>query len=179
MAAPHEAPRRHRPARHPLAAMNLDRFEQAAQEAFGFLERDFNMVVHLDTPDERKRHSWVRYVTYCNDTTFVRTELDNKDRAFNLLTGPLVDGQIPPYPIFLEREEEPVLWLPVWAILEASGVEHPPFSFAEDQRLDQELAAWATALREHASAALRGEFEDLAGAVRQVKEQRAEHNDRL
>ncbi len=150
----------------------LDRFEQAAQEAFGFLERDFNMVLYPDTPDQRKLEPPVRYLNYRNDTTFVRVELDVKDRSFNVLAGPLVDGRVPPYPIFLEREEEPVLWLPLWAILEAVEVAHPPFSFAEDQRLDRELAAWATALREHATAALRGDFEDLAGAVRRVKQAR-------
>lgn len=153
--------------------MNADRFEQAAQSAFAFLEDDFGMTVKPESKTERSRHWWGRYVTYVSDRVFVRIELDNRDRAFNILLGPLVAGDIPPYPIFLERDDEPLTWFPLWAILQSRGVQDPPFSFAEDEQLDDELAAWAAALRDHAGVALSGDFDDLREPVRRVKNQEA------
>jgi hypothetical protein len=153
---------------------NLDRFEQAAQRAFAFLERDFGLTFEPDSTDEWRKHWWVRYLTYRNDGAFVRIELDDRDRAFNILVGPVVVGELPPYPIFLEREDEPVTWFPVWAILRGRGEPEPPFSFAQDERLDDELDAWAAALREHARPALRGDFDELREPVRRAKRQQAE-----
>lgn len=149
--------------------MDPDRFEQAARSAFAFLETDFGMTLKPETKAERRSHWWGRYVTYVGDRTFVRIELDTRDVAFNILLGPLVDGEIPPYPIFLEREDEPLTWFPLWAILQSRGAPDPPFSFVEDEQLDRELAAWASALREHAAPALAGEFEELRDPVRRVK----------
>jgi hypothetical protein len=153
--------------------LNADRFEHAVQSAFAFLEDDFGMTVKLESNAERRRHWWGRYVTYVNDRMFLRVELDNRDRAFNILLGPLVDGEIPPYPIFLERDDEPLTWFPLWAILQSRGVEDPPFSFAEDEQLDAELSAWAAALRDHAAAALAGDFDELREPVRRVKNKEA------
>jgi hypothetical protein len=59
-------------------------------------------------------------------------------------------------------------------VLRGRGVAEPPFSFAEDQRLDAELETWAAALREHAARALAGDFVDLQEPVRQVKRAQAE-----
>jgi hypothetical protein len=163
--------------------MNPDRFEQAAVAAFAFLEDDFEMTLRRDTDAERKKFWWARHVTYVSSRAFVRIELDTRDRAFNVLLGPLVNGDIPPYPIFLEHEDEPLTWFPLWAILQSRDVPDPPFSFAEDDQLDQELAIWADVLRQHAAAALAGDFDDLEGPVRLVKyreaisrEERDEHD---
>ncbi len=154
--------------------MNLDRFEEASQRAFEFLEADFGLTFEPDSPDDRRRHCWVRYLTYRNAQAFVRIELDDRDRAFNIQLGPLVDGDLPPYPIFLERADEPITWFPLWAILRGRGADEPPFTFAEDEHLDQELETWGAALREHAAVALRGEFDDLREPVRRVTRQQAE-----
>jgi hypothetical protein len=143
--------------------MNLDRFEQAAQRAFGFLETDFGLTFEPDSPDDRRERWWVRYLTYRNDAAFVRVELDDRDRAFNIQLGPVVDGDLPP-----------VTWFPLWAVLRARGAPEPPFSFADDQRLDDELHAWAASLREQATPALSGDFDELRQPVRRVKRQDAE-----
>jgi len=150
--------------------MNLDRFESAARSAFSFLERDHGMTFVPDTAQERHAHFWVRYLTYRSaGRSFVQIELDDRDRAFNVLFGPLEGRELPPYPIFMERDDEPVLWFPLWAVLSADGAEPPPFSFAEDARLDADLAAWAAALQTHARRALAGDFADLEELVRRVK----------
>jgi hypothetical protein len=149
--------------------MDLDRFEQAARRAFAFLERDLGLTVEPDSDEDRREHPWVRYLHYRGEATFVRLELDDRERVFNILLGPLVDGDLPPYPIVLERDDEPVTWFPLWAILRSRGTAEPPFSFAEDERLDGELDAWAAALREHAGSALRGDFDELHEPVRRVK----------
>jgi hypothetical protein len=115
-----------------------------------------------ETEAERKRHWWARYLTYRNDTTFVRVELDDRDRSFNVLFGPLVNGEIPEYPIFLPPAAEAVRWFPLWALLELRGEEAPPFSF-DESHLDAELQAWADALREHAGPAIDGDFSVLEG----------------
>jgi len=154
--------------------MNLDRFEQASERAFAFLERDFGLAFAPDSTNERRAHWWVRYLTYRNSEAFVRLELDDRDRAFNILLGPVLEGELPPYPIFLEREDEPVTWFPLWAILRGRGAAEPPFSFAEDERLDEELDAWADALRSHAALALAGNFVELQEPVRRVKRQESE-----
>ena len=150
--------------------MNLDRFEAAAERVFGFLERDYELTLRPDTAADRGEHWWVRYLTYRNDDVFVRIELDDRDRAFNVLFGPMREGRIPPYPVVLERDDEPLEWFPLWAVLRARGVPEPPFSFFEDGRLDAELLAWADALRTHAGAALGvGRFDVLDDPVRRVK----------
>ena len=150
--------------------MNLDRFEAAAQRAFGFLERDHGLEFHPDTAADRREHWWVRYLTYRDHRVFVRIELDDRDRAFNVLFGPIQEGRVPPYPIFLERDDEPIDWFPLWAVLRARGSAEPPFSFVEDEGLDAELLAWADALGTHAAAALRtGDFSALDDPVRRVK----------
>jgi hypothetical protein len=151
--------------------MNLDRFEAAARDAFAFLEDEYGLVHVPDDPAERTRHWWARHLTYGSDRAFVRVELDDRDRVFNVLFGPTRSGEIPPYPTFLEREEEPIEWFPLWAVLHARGISAPEFSFAEDDRLDRELAAWADALRAEAGSALLGErdFAELDEPVRQAK----------
>jgi hypothetical protein len=116
----------------------------------------------------------VRYLTYRNADAFVRVELDDRDRAFNVQLGPVVDGDLPPYPIFLERADEPITWFPLWAVLRGRGSVEPPFTFAEDQHLDEELDAWAAALREHAACALVGDFDELHEPVRRIKRRQAE-----
>ena len=149
--------------------MNLDRFEVAAQHAFGFLERDYHLTYYPDTPAARREHWWVRYLTYRDGRVFVRLELDDRERVFNILFGPLRDGRMPPYPIVLERTGEPIEWFPLWAVLGARGLPEPPFSFVEDERLEEELLAWADAVDEHAAAALTsGDFSALEEPVRQV-----------
>ncbi len=78
--------------------MNPDRFEQAAEVAFAFLEDDFGMSRKTQSAADRRKHWWGRYVTYTSHRVFVRIELDNKDRAFNILLGPLVNGTSRPIP---------------------------------------------------------------------------------
>jgi hypothetical protein len=152
--------------------MDLDRFEVAAQQAFEYLERDYGLEFHPDTVAERREHWWVRYLTYQNDRVFVRVELDDRDRAFNVLFGPVRNGVIPPYPIVLERDDEPIEWFPLWAVLHARDAPEPPFSFVVDERLDAELRAWGRALEAHAADALRsGDFSSLDQPVRRVKRQ--------
>jgi hypothetical protein len=141
--------------------LNLDQFEDAARIAFAFLEEDFAFAFTRDSEEDRKRHWWVRYLTYRNNTTFVRVELDDRERVFNVLFGPLDDGQIPEYPIFLPRQARSLTWFPLWAVIEMRNEEAPPFSFAKGERLGYELGAWAEALRRHAEPALRGSFADL------------------
>ena len=148
--------------------MNLDRFEAAARAAFAFLERDLDFTFEPDTSKERRDHWWVRYLTYRGERAFVRVELDSRDRAFNVLFGPLRDGEIPPYPIFMESEQQPILWFPLWAVLQVEDTDQPPFTFAEDGPLDEELRAWADALRKHAASALSGDASDLEEGVRRV-----------
>lgn len=159
--------------------MDLDRFESAARDAFAFLERDHALTFRPDSADDRDRHWWVSYLTYFGGHAFVRVALDDRDRAFNVLFGPLRHGDLPPYPIFLERDDEPLTWFPLWAVLEARRADVPRFSFAEDGRLDVELTAWTTALREHATDALRGDFDDLEGPVRRVKAEQLKAADAL
>jgi hypothetical protein len=146
--------------------MDLDRFEQGARRAFAFLEEDVGLTFEAGS----SAHSWTCHLTYRNETVFVRVELDNRDRAFNVLVGPIVDGKIPRYPIFPERAGEPLHWFPLWAILRARGVDVPTFSFAEDDRLEEELTAWAGVLREHAGDVLAsGDFSELDAPVRRIK----------
>ena len=140
--------------------MSLDRFEDSARLAFAFLEHDFGCTFLVESEKERRRHWWARYLTYRNDATFVRVELDDRDHAFNVLFGPLVDEEIPEYPIFLPASGEDVRWFPLWAVMEARGEDAPPFSW-DDAALDAELQAWANALREHAGPALEGRFAGL------------------
>ena len=124
--------------------MNLERFEQAARRAFAFLEMDAGLTFESAS----STHSWTCHLTYRDQMVSVRVDLDSRDRAFNFLLGPIVDVEVPPDPIFSEPAGEPLSWFPLWAILRARGVDVPIFSFAEGERLDDELSAWAGALRE-------------------------------
>ena len=158
--------------------MNLDRFEAAAYEAFGFLERAYGLEHSPDTAADRRAHWWVRYLTYTGGRAFVRVELDDRDRAFNVLFGAVRDGRIPSYPIVRERENEPILWFPLWAVLRARDVPEPPFSFVTDERLDAELRVWADALEAYAGDALRsGDFSALDEPVRRLKSEQREKED--
>ena len=123
---------------------------------------DFGFVFEPDSEADRTDHWWARYLTYRSETVFVRVELDDRDSAFNVLVGPLVDGEIPDYPIFLPASAEGVEWFPLWALIELRGAELPPFSF-DEARLNAELQAWAEALRTHAAPALEGDFSTLEG----------------
>jgi hypothetical protein len=146
--------------------MDLECFEQGVRRAFAFLEEDIGLTFESDSSS----HWWTSHLTYRNELVFVRVELDNRDRAFNILAGPIVDGGVPRYPIFPERAGEPLHWFPLWAILRARGADVPTFSFAEDDRLEAELAAWAGALREHAGDVLvSGDFGELDAPVRRIK----------
>jgi hypothetical protein len=145
--------------------VDLDRFEEAARRAFAVLEHDFSCEF---LPD-RERHWSARYLTYRNETTWVEVYLDDRDRAFVVLFGPLVDGEIPEHPIFLPPPDHPLQRFPLWAVMEARADEPPPFTFTEGDRLDSELRAWAEALRKHAGPALRGSFAGLEGTYEVVR----------
>jgi hypothetical protein len=109
--------------------VDLDRFERAAEAAFAFLEHEFGMRLERDS--RRREHWWARNLGYRGDRAYVRVELDDRDRAFNVLVGPSSGED--------EAQRER---FPLWAIVRSRGAREPSFSFAEDERLDRELAAW-------------------------------------
>ncbi len=119
--------------------MRIEEFEKASREVFAFLERDFGFrLLSAESGGPGLCH-----LTYANDVAFVRLKTDvASDRHFNLLVGPLVRGSIPPEPLFLEREDEPLTWYPLWAIMRVRGADEPRFSGAIAARFRRIRPFW-------------------------------------
>ena len=124
---------------------------------FRFLEDDYEF-----RPSE-KRETWSESVLYRNSTTFVSVTHDWRDAYTGVQVGPLVNGEIPDYPIFVQ-DEETVRWVDLIDILEANELPAPEVGHrTKDASVD--LAALAAAVRAHCPALLRGDFSMHAKAV--------------
>ena len=138
----------------------IDHFIEDARRAFGYLEFDFGFSAEI-----QDAHWAVRSILYRNAATCVLVELDSRLPAFNLLIGPLDEGELPTRPAGLSAGEA-VGWFPLWLVIRANGEWPPDFTFSVRRAAFQgELKLWAEALHVHAGYALRGEFSELRDAA--------------
>jgi hypothetical protein len=130
---------------------------KAARHEFRFLEDDYGCRA------EESRSNWSEGVLYRNSTTFVSLTHDWRDVYTGVQLGPLVNGEVPEYPIFVQ-DEKTVSWVDLSYLLEANGLPLAEVSHrTKDVKAD--LAALAAAVRTHCGPLLGGDFSMHAKAV--------------
>jgi hypothetical protein len=133
----------------------LDEFELAVDQTFAQTATELGLA---KDPGSTRQLSHSISLTYLGSKVFVVFELDQRDKLFNVVIGPLVNGRVPPRPLFLPKRDEALTWYPLWALLRLRDEPLPPFTFAHRPDLDGELRSWVAALREQAGTLVNGDF---------------------
>jgi hypothetical protein len=137
------------------------RFFRTCRREFGFLESEHGCG---RTEDEQ----WYAVqAIYRNETTFVAVTHDFRDLYTGVQLGPLLDGEVPPYPIFVQ-EESRLMWIDLCDVLAASGLPVPELSHAS-KHVERDLGVLAGELRERCGPLLTGDFSALDGAAAIVR----------
>lgn len=125
------------------------------RKLFAFLEETYKCGVSA----EKDRYG--TYVTYVNTTTAVRVSYEPREDGLYVLLSRLVDGKIPPYPIFIKPETEiSSFYLHEILRLKAPGMfeEYKLQVEKGEKALTDRLSFYANALEKYAVDMLLGDF---------------------
>jgi hypothetical protein len=138
---------------------------------FGFLRSEYECAITGDPSDE---HWTLRRVVYQNTTTAVAVDFSDEFQCVEVQLVRLVDGQRPPYPIFISAQPllhhfllDGLLQLRAPELLE----EIKPHFSLEPEEVEAQLSLWARGLKAFGADILRGHFsvfEVLESRLREV-----------
>lgn len=139
---------------------------------FGFLvDHGFGQV---ETDDSS---FWSIWVQYASGRAAVRISLSNEFRRAEVQLIRLVDGQVPPYPIWITSDR--IDWVLLDTVLEARKpsrlAETRSMTGLDGKRLDEQLAFWAEILRAVAPDFLGGDFAAMDETAEIVRARVREH----
>ncbi|MDP9181819.1 MAG: hypothetical protein M3P04_03435 [Actinomycetota bacterium] len=120
---------------------------------------------------------WSLWVQYASETAAVRISKSNEFRRSEVQLIRLVEGKVPPYPIWITADR--IDWTLLDNVLEARrpDLQHAalPMTGLQDRDIDLQLAFWANALRDTCSDFLAGDFGAIDEAGDIVRERVREH----
>ena len=134
-----------------------DRFEMICRQTFSFLRKDFGCK-----PPVVERDGYGTYIAYVNETTAVEISFVPRDGYIFIGLVRLVDGEIPPYPIYIK----PKIILHLFSLIDIVAIrnpakvpEIPSISEWDDcVVVRKDLLLRSKLLRKYASDVLRGDF---------------------
>jgi hypothetical protein len=112
---------------------------------------------------------WSLWVQYASGGAAVRISKSNEFRRSEVQLIRLVDGEVPPYPIWIGSDR--IDWILLDNVLEArrADLQHAALLMTglQDREIDAQLAFWADSLRDVCPDFLAGDFAaiDEAGAI--------------
>jgi len=120
---------------------------------------------------------WSLWVQYASNNAAVRISKSNEFRRSEVQLIRLVDGEVPPYPIWITPDR--IDWTLLDNVLEARRPDLMeaalPMTGLQDRDIDLQLAFWANALREACPDFLAGDFAAIDEAGEIVRERVREH----
>lgn len=150
-------------------ARSAEKWAELVQRYFGFLgDHDFGLAESDDSS------FWTTWVQYRSSAAAIRVERSNEFQRVDVYLVRLVDGEVPPYPIWIIAEQ--INWVLLDNVLEARGQSRPSTTggglTAAD--LERQLAFWAESLINVAPEFLDGDMraiDDAAAVLRARVEQ--------
>jgi len=143
---------------------------------FGFMSRHGFTTIHVDDSS-----FWSTWVQYASDTSAIRVELSREFVRSEVHLIRLVNGEVPPYPIWITDDRID------WALLDTVVEVRQPGLMTDVRKqtgltsdeLDSQLWFWARTLRDVAGDFVAGEFAALDEAATLIRSRVAEHPQRV
>jgi hypothetical protein len=146
-----------------------DAFERTCIKEFGFLTTDHGFKVATIDKD-----NYGCYITYSNDVVAVKVSYEIKDGGLFVMLCRMVNGKLPPYPIFISSE----MTLNWFDLEDVVGLKNPSIELEPEfvdpvkptaKELKTNLKKYAEALKAYAADILGGDFSSFAGLEKIVK----------
>jgi hypothetical protein len=151
---------------------SAEKWARKVEPHFGFLrDAGFSRVEADDSS------FWSLWVQYASPTAAVRISKSNEFIRAEVQLIRLVDGHVPPYPIWITSER--IDWTLLDNVLEARypglQAESRRLTGLDESALERQLTFWADALRVAASDFLGGSFDAIDEAAVLVRQRVADH----
>jgi hypothetical protein len=146
------------------------KWAQRVQRHFGFLEDHGFRLAETDDSS-----FWTTWIQYRSPTAAIRIERSTEFQRVDVYLVRLVEGQVPPYPIWISAEQ--INWVLLDNVLEARGPSRPntPAGGLTAGDLERQLAFWASSLITVTPEFLDGDMSAIDDAAAVVRGRVTEH----